>query len=169
MAHTQIPTQVHISAQGKHTSGSQDSSLPDNGRAVVHGGLDKENIFEKLRGHLCIQLGAAAQYLVQLDVPLKNNEGAGAGATHIATGLYRLRDGILQDFSVQLGFGKYIQHIEAAAANLLQNPPDLRLEQDEQGQNTDIHNMAQKIVESPQPAIGQPQCQQNHQNTFQKA
>ena len=68
-----------------------------------------------------------------------------------------------------MGLGEELQHVQAAAAHLLQDPPDLRLKEDEQGQDPDIHDVAQEVVEGPQPAVGQPQRQQHHQHALEKA
>ena len=161
MAHPQIPREINILAQRQHTACAQHPAVAHDHRAVMHGRLDEENILQKLAGNGGIQHGAAANHIVQQDLPLKDDQRTGAGLGHLRTGQHRLADGPLHGSG---GFLVNEESCKAAAAHLLQNPADLRLEQDDQGQQPQIHHAAHDIIDPVEVQCGRKhQCRQKDQ------
>ena len=109
----------------------------------MHRRFHKEDVFQQLGGHLCVQLGSAAQGVVQLNMAFEHDQRAGTGFAHIPTGADGLLDSIFNNLPVHLGFFEDIQKGDAAAAHLLQNPADFRLEQDNDRHDAPLHNKAQ--------------------------
>ena len=59
---------------------------------------------------------------------------------------------------------------QAAAAHLLQNPPDLRLEQDDQGQQAQVHHAAHDVIDPVEvQGGGKHQRRQKDQQTLHQA
>ena len=133
MAHAQIPAEVDVLAQRQHAAGAQHPPVADDDGAVVHGCFDKEDIFQKLAGDRSIQHGAAADHIVQQNLPFKDDQGTGAGLGHLRASQYSLANGSVHGVA-SLGMGE--KGNETAAAHLLQDPADLRLEQDDESHST---------------------------------
>ena len=167
MAHPQFPTEVHILRQGQHTARPQDPPVADDDGAVVHGRLDEKDVLQQLAGDGGIQRGTGAHHVVQQDLPLEHDEHARAGAGHLRAGQHRLVDGPLQLRQFLLRRQRP-QQADVLAAQLLQNPADLRLEHDDQGQHAPLHHVAEDVIHHPQVQLrGQPQRRQKDGHTLQ--
>ena len=139
VAHAQVPAEVHILAQRQHASRAQQPSVPDDDGAIVHGSLDEEDVFQKLTGNGGVQHCAAADHVIQQNLPLEHDQCAGAALGHLRAGQHRLADGLLHDIP---GLRMGEEGDEPPAAHLLQNPADLRLKQDDQRQHAQVHHTA---------------------------
>ena len=167
MAHTQIAAQIHVSGQRQHTASADDPAMPDNDRAVMHRGLDKKDIFQQFTDHGAVQLRAGAHDIIQIDVALKYHQHAGLGTAQFAAGHHRLVDSLFH-FRNLLFRTEHPHQADILAAQPLQDLPDLRLEQDDQRQNTPFHHMAEDIADRPQfQRRGQPQRQKENANALE--
>ena len=167
MPHAQIAAEVHILGQRQHAPGTQNTPVADNDGAVMHGCLHEEDVLQQLGGHGGIQRGAAAHHVVQLDVPLEHDEHAGLGLGHLAAGDDRLVNGSFQ-LRLLLGRRKRPQQADVLAAQLFQDLTDLRLEQDDEGQNAHLHHVAQNIGDAVEMEdLRQPQGQQEHHHALE--
>ena len=141
--------------------------MADDDGAVVHGRLHEEDVLQQLGGHGGIQRGAAAHHVVQLDMPLEHDEHAGLGLGHLAAGNDRLVDGLLQ-LRLLLGRCERPQQADVLAAQLFQDLADLRLEQDDEGQDAHLHHVAQDIGDAVEMEyLRQPQGQQEHHHALE--
>ena len=142
MAHAQIPAQIHIAGQGEHTARPHNTPFPHDDRAVVEGGLVPKQILQQLAGHGAVQGGSGLDHVVQQIFPLKDHEGPHLVLGHGGVGLHRLPDGGLH--VVGGGGALAAEHAgQLPAAQPLQHPADLRLKQDDQGQDAPLHHPVQ--------------------------
>ena len=95
MTHAQVPTQIDVPGQGEHTTSPKDPSFTHDKGTIVHRRFDKKDILQQLWAGLGIQLGTAAQDLIQGVFTLKHDEGAGAALAHVAAGFHGHSDGML--------------------------------------------------------------------------
>ena len=166
MAHPEIPGEIHVLAQRKHTARAQNPPLADDHSAVVHGRLDEKDVFKKLVGNVRVQNGAAAHHVVQQDLPLEHDQRAGAGLGHLRAGQDRLADHALQR-ALRLRPGK--KQGQTAAAHLLEHAPDLRLKQDDERQNAPFHHPAHDVANAGEVEDRrEPQHRQKDQNAFEQ-
>ena len=164
MAHTQVAGEVHVLAQGQHTASAQHPPMAHDHRAVMHGGLDEENVFQQLGGHCRVQHRAAADHIVQQNLPLKDDEGAGAALGHFCACQHRLSDGL---FHRAGGFLMDEEGHQTAAAHLLQYPADLRLKQNDEGQQAQIDHAGHDVIDPVQmQGRGQHQRRQKDQQSL---
>ncbi len=136
--HTQVAAQVHVFAQGQHTARAQDPPAADDDRAVVHGRLDEKDVFQQLGGYGGVQRRTASHHVIQMDVAFKDDQHAGLALRHLAARRHRLIDSRLQ-LRLLLGIVEGPQQSDVPAAHLLQYLADLRLEQDDDGQDPHLH------------------------------
>ena len=100
-------------------------------------------------------------------MPLEHDEHARLGFGHLAAGDDRLVDGLFQ-LRLLLHRCKRPQQPDIPAAQLLQDLSDLRLEQDDEGQNAHLHHVAQNIGDAVQVEdLRQPQCQQEDHHALE--
>ena len=167
MAHTQVAAQVHVFAQRQHTARAQYPPVADDDRAIVHGRLHEEDVLQQLGGHGGVQRRAAAHHVVQPDVTLEHNQHAGLALGHFAAGDDRLVDGRLQRRLLLDGV-ESLEYLDIAAAHLFQDLPDLRLEQDNDGDDTHLYQVSHDIRHRIQlQYIGNAQRQQEHDHALE--
>ena len=167
MAHAQVAAQVHVLAQRQHTARAQYPPVADDDRAVVHGRFYEEDVFQQLGGHGGIQHCAAANHVVQADVTLEHDENAGLALGHLAARDDRLVDGRLQR-RLLLHRAEGFEYLDVAAAHLLQYLPYLRLEQDDDGDDAHLHQVAHDVGHGVQlQHIGDAQRQQEHDHALE--
>ena len=133
----------------------------------MHGRLHEEDVLQQLAGDRGVQRRAAAQHLVEQNLPLKHNEHTRAGLGHLRAGQHRLVDGLFQLRGLLLR-RQYPQKPDVPAAQLLQPSAQLRLKHDEQRQNAPFHHIAHNIVDPPQVQQGRkPQRQNKDHDTLE--
>ena len=100
-------------------------------------------------------------------MPLKHDEHAGLALGHLFAGDNRLVDGLLH-LGLLLRRRECPQQPDVLAAQLLQNLTDLRLEQDDEGQDAHLHHVAQNIGDAVEVEdLRQPQGQQEHHHALE--
>ena len=140
--------------------------MADDDSAVMHGRFDEEDVFQKFAGNGSVQHRSAAHHIVQQDLPLKYDQGAGAGLGHLGAGKNGLPDHLIHHIA-GLRMGKECD--EAAAAHLFQQAADLRLKQDNERQDTQIHHSAHQIVNAVEfEYIRQHQSRQEHEQALEQ-
>ena len=101
-----------------------------------------------------ISSGARAHDLVKLDAAFENDERAGVRSRHFRTGQHGMRDSgvdLRSDFSARGG---------KAAAHPFQQTPQLRLEKDDQRDQTELGRFSQRKTDHLQ---AEEICQQHHE------
>ena len=164
MAHAKIPGQIYVARHGEHTARPSDTAGTDNNRSVVERRFVPEDVFQKLRVHRAVQGGTGLDGVIQHILPLKDHQRTGLAPGQGRIGLYRLRDGAVQ-FVALFPLGKDLS--QTAAPHLFQKAADLRLEQDNQGQNAPFHHLAQQKVDRIQAQeAGDPKSRHQQQDAL---
>ena len=165
--HAQVAAQVHVFAQRQHAARAQDPSAADDDRAVVHGRLDEKDVFQQLGGHGGVQRRTASHHVIQMDVALKDDQHAGLAQGHLLAGHHGLIDGRLQ-LRLLLGIVEGPQQFDVPAAHLLQYLADLRLEQDDNGQDPHLHQVPHEVRYGVElQYINQPKHQQKRHHALE--
>lgn len=130
--------------------------------------MNEKYVFQQLAGHVRIDFCAAAQNIVQLVLPFKHQQYTSAALRHFGTGCHRFLNGLLDGRQRFLPDKHLLE--PCAAADLFQSPPQLRLKQDDQRQNTPLDRMAQQEIDAPQVKnCGKPHNDQKHQHTLKNS
>ena len=158
---TQLRGQMGVIGQGQHAPRRRNPSLPDDGRAVMQRGLGEEDVAQQLLGGQAIDGGAGFEILIQLVLPLKDDEGAHLLPAHVLAGKHGLGDD-----GIHL-LGGLVDAEEASqldGAQVVDHLPELRLEQHHKGQKSNGQELAQNPVEGMQlHHIGDP-CRHHQQH-----
>ena len=167
VAHAQVPAQVGVTRQGKHTACSHDPAVPDDDRSIVERRFVPKQVFQQLTGHGAVQSGARLDHVVQQIFSLKDHQRPHLVLGHGGVGIYGLGDGSIHVVKGQgPGRGKYVGKL--SAAHPLQSLAQLRLEQDDQHQNAPLHHLVQQIARGRQPeAVSQAKRQNQHHDASQ--
>ena len=135
----------------------------------MHRGLDEEDVLQKLAAHARVDDGARAGNVIERDVALKDDEHARAGFGHLRAGKHRLRDGVFNGRYL-LRAGEGIERAQLARAELVDQTPDLRLEQHDQRERAEGQYMAQNEIDAAErQRIGKHQRQQKQQHDLTDA
>ena len=141
---TQFLGHIGILGQGHHASGKGNPAVLDDHGAVMQGGIVEKDITQQLLRHQCIDLGAGFVVFVQMLFPGKHDQGAHLFLAHDLTG----PDG-LGDHGVYLldGLGGTEDGTQPHGAQVVQHPPQFRLEQHHKGQQSDGQQLAEQPVQ----------------------
>ena len=132
----------------------------------MKGSLGIEDVFQQLAAHGGLECRAGGDHVGQVRVPLEHRQGAHLILRHFVIGGHGLLNGLFQ-----LRFRHVIAEEpgdgDAVVAHLLQEPPDLRLEEDHKSQEVQLHRLAQQEVDGVEvELIGQPQGHHKDQQSL---
>ena len=144
MTGTQIGTEADTVRQGQHTACRRHPPVPDNHGAVMQGCLGEEDIPQQLLGYPGIQLGAGFEIFLQPLLPGKDNQCAHLFPAHDVTG----HDGLHNHgFHLLNRLGIAEKGTQPHISQMIQHPPQLRLEQHHKGQQSHRQELAQDEVD----------------------
>ena len=147
--------------QGQHTPCGGDPAVPDDHRAVMEGGIFEENVPDQLIGNLAVDLGAGFEVFLQPLLPGEGDQRAHLLPAHGLAGAHGLGNDRVHLLLHGLADAENTGQLHAA--QVIQHPPQLRLEQNDQRQQSDgqelLHDEGHRIQ---MPQIGQPRNDQNH-------
>ena len=156
----QVRRQPVAGGQGQHAACRLDFPLPDDHGAIVEGSLGEENIPDQLLGDLAVDGGPGLHIVFQRCLPGEDDQCAYLFPAHAVTGGHGLAD---DHIHLRHRLDPAKQGSQAHTAQMVQHPPQLRLEQNDQRQQSDgqelLHDEGHRIQ---MPQIGQPRNDQNH-------
>ena len=125
----------------------------------MQGRFHEENIADQLLRHLPIDGGAGLEVIIQPGLPGEDDQRAHPLPAHNLAGHHRLGDHGLQILG---GLGVAEQSPEFHAAQPVQHPPQLRLEQDDQRQQSNRHKLVQNKAQGVKPQGCRQTCDNHH-------
>ena len=130
----------------------------------MEGRVGIKDVFQQFTGHRGLEGSARGDDVGQIGLPLEHHQGAHPVFRHLSIGLHRLLNGLLH--IADWGFipEKAGDSGDVVAANALQKPANLRLENDHQGQQPQLHRLIQNETDGIKvKLVGNPHRNDNQQ------
>ena len=147
MPGAQVRAETVAVGQGQHTPRCGDPAVPDDHCAVVEGGILKENVPDQLLGNLTVDLGAGFEVFLQPLLPGEDDQRAHLFPPHGLAGTHGLGNDRVHLLLYGLVDAEDTRQLHAA--QMIQHPPQLRLEQNHQRQQSDgqelVHDEAHRV------------------------
>ena len=147
MPGAQVRGEGPVFRQGQDAARRLDAAVVDDHGSVVEGCLGEEDVADQLLGDRRVHLGAGGGHGLQGIRPLKDDQRADPFLGHGLAGLDHLLDS-LDAVPLAGAVGQSHEALDGAfAADALQQAPQLRLEDDDQGHKAELKDPAQQIVD----------------------
>ena len=161
--HTEVTAQAGVLGEREHTARRSKPALADYYSAVMQWSLDKKDVPQQLTGDVGVDDGAGCHLFIEAYSALKDDQRTGARLRHGGTGKNRLGNHRLKG---QRRRASTKEKHEPSAAHTLKQAAQLRLEDDDQRNKTELNRRFQQRVYHPEfEEIRQPECQQDDDYT----